>query len=229
MKKIVSLILLIFLATSFDFAYGAYKIMGGTKTKRIPRGTKLELKMAESITTADVEVGEMFTANLTKDIEIDNEVILPVGTPVRGNVVKIIPAKRFSRSAVLYINFDHIVTTSGRQLPIKAALCSYFVLTDDGAITNGGNYGYAIKKNWDKTVEITKKATLWGVEKGQELFAGGQILLTPFSAAGGVIGGGGYFLVDSIADIFKKGNEIVINQGKLFNILLINNLDVPVW
>jgi hypothetical protein len=114
-------------------------------------------------------------------------------------------------------------------VPIKAGICSQFDLTDEGGITGGGNYGWAVAQNWHKSVDIVKNTTLWGVKSGEKLFQGGEILVTPIAAAGGVIGGGFYFVGDSIIDLFRKGNEVVINQDKVFDILLLDNLDVPVW
>lgn len=226
-KKFVLLCLIAIFTVFCNCEAFAYKIQAGAQTKRIPRGTVIQLKMEEPVTTENMQLGEMFSASITNDVLQYDEVVLPTGTLVRGSIKEIKPAKRLSKAAILYLNFDHVVTTSGRQLPIKAGLCSNFKLTDDGAITNGGNYGFALAQNWHKTVDIVKNTTLWGVKSGEELFNGGRFLITPFSAVGGVIAGGAYYVYQDIADLFRKGDDVVINQGKIFSILLLDNLDVP--
>lgn len=233
MKKLNLIILLGVLLFSFcmistQSAYANYQIQGGTQTKRLQTGTKIPLKMAEPVTTKDFAEGDRFSATVINDIVLDHEIVLPAGTLVRGNVSSIVKPKRLSKSANLYLTFDHLVTPQGRQLPINAVLSSNFKLTMDGGITTGGNYGHAVAKNWDNTVEIVKKSTEWGLESGDKLFKGGKYVLTPFSCAGGTLFGGGYFVVDSIADLFRKGDNVIINQGQVFGVMLLSPLDVPI-
>ncbi len=227
-KTFIILTLMLFFMFS-NTAFGGYEIKGGAQTKRVPRGTRIELKMAEPLTTENITAGDMFSAKVVKDIVVDSKVVLPAGSLIRGNVKEIRCAKRLSKSAILYLTFDHVVTPSGRQVPIKAGICSQFDLTDEGGITGGGNYGWAVAQNWHKGVDMVKKSTAWGVKSGKDLFTGGEFLVTPIAAVGGAIGGGFYFVGDSVIDLFRKGNEVVINQGQDFDILLLDNLDVPVW
>jgi len=207
----------------------SFQVYGGTQVKRLPRGTRMELKAAESVTTAEALRGHTFSAVLTNNLKLEKQLVLPAGTLVRGNIQEVKKAGRLSRSGVLYLNFDHVVTPSGRQLPIKAGLCSNFKLTKEGAITTGGNYGYALKQTWDKSTDIVKDTTQWGLNAGSELFTGGQYVLTPIAAVGGTVAAGGYLIVDSIADLFRKGDEVIINYGQPFDILLLEPLDVPVY
>lgn len=237
MKKI-SLVLLVAMLCTFavhfvsptqDAKADSFQVYGGTQVKRLPRGTRMELKAAEPVTTADAKVGTTFSAVLTNNLKLEKQMVLPAGTLVRGNVQMVKRAGRLSRSGELYLNFDHVVTPSGRQLPIKAGICSNFKLTKEGAITTGGGYGYAVGQTWNKSVDIVKSATNWGLNSGSEIFTGAEYILTPIGAVGGVIAGTGYFIIDSVADIFKKGDDIIINQGQPFDILLLEPLDVPVY
>ncbi len=224
MKKIFLLLMALTLTLS---AWADYQIEGGTGTKRLQTGTKIPLKMAEPVTTKDFETGDMFSATVTQDVVLDKSVVLPTGTLVRGNIKSLTKSKRLSKAAVLYLTFDHIVTPQGRQLPINAALSSNFKLTLDGGITTGGNYGSAVAKNWEETCNIVKNSTQWGIKSGDKMFPGGKYLLTPFAAAGGAIFGTGYFVVDDVVDLFRKGDEVIINQGQVFGIMLLSPLDVP--
>ena len=100
-------------------------MQGKGYTERIDRGTIIELSAVDSITTENASEGDIFNAITTSDIEINGNIILPKGTLVRGSAEKINGAKRLSKSAQLYLNFDHIVTSSGKQIPIRAMICSF--------------------------------------------------------------------------------------------------------
>ena len=230
MKKlfaILGFLFALFLITN-NLEADAYQIQADIKTKRIAAGTKLELEMANSVLSESLSQGDMFSAYLTRDVRTVSTMILPRGTIVRGNVSKVTESKRPYRSAVLYLNFDHVVAPNGQQLPIKAGLCEDFNLTDNGGIKGGGNYGTKVKKNWSKSGAIIKKSTKWGITSGEDLFKGGKYLVTPFAAIGGTIAGAGYFVGVSVADLFKKGEDVYIQKGQVFNILLLEALDVPV-
>ena len=43
------------------------------------------------------------------------------------------------------------------------------------------------------------------------------------------MGGVGYFVGDSIADMFRKGKDVYINTGDVLTVQLINPIDIPVY
>jgi len=207
----------------------AYQIKADAQTKKVPMGTKLELEAANTITTETLNAGDMFSAYLINDIIKDGDVVLPRGTIIRGSSAKIIRPKMLSRSAVLYLNFDHIVAPNGKQIPLKAGISSYLRLTEDGGIDGGGGYGSALAENLDKSGDIIKKTATWGVKSGEELFTGGKYLVTPIAAVGGTIAGVGYLVGDSVIDLFRKGKDVIIIKGQKFEILLLESIDVPLF
>ena len=56
-----------------------------------------------------------------------------------------------------------------------------------------------------------------------------QSLTTPFCAIGGAIGGVGYFIGDSIADMFRKGKSVYLKQGQVIGVKLTEPVDIPVY
>jgi len=198
------------------------------KTKRIPAGTKLKLELIDPITTNGGQEGDYFSAMLLEDQKAQDSVILPAGSVIRGSVNKIVPVKRLSRGAVLYIDFDHVVTPNGRQLPIAMGICNRVDLTMDGGIFGSKGYGEAVKKSWAQSVDITKKATQFGVNAGSNAFTGAIYLTAPICAVGGAFGGGAYFVGDSVADLFRKGKNVILNQGAIIDVMLTYPIDVPV-
>lgn len=197
------------------------------ETRRIPKGAKLKVKLLDPVSTKTSAQGEMFNSMLVTDTTVDKAMILPAGTIIRGYVQEIKPAKLASIGAVLYLKFDHIVIPSGTQLPIKSAI-SYnndAKITLDGGIRVQSGYGDALKENWDTTKKVVSKSTHWGLDKDN---VAAKVILTPVGAIGGTLGGGIYLVADSVADIFKKGKQVSLNQDDVIEIIILKDLDVPV-
>lgn len=198
------------------------------RTRRIPAGTKLKLQLIDPVTTIAGSEGDPFNAMLLEDQTSGTNIILPAGSVVRGNISKIKPIKRLSRGAVVFLDFDHVVTPNGRQLPIALSVCNRAKLTDDGGLYNSKGYGEALQNNWIKTVDITKTATQFGKDLGEDGFTGAVYITTPICALGGAFGGGAYLVGDSIIDLFRKGEDVILNQGTVLDVMLTNPIDVPV-
>lgn len=209
-------------------AVQALPFRADAKTKRIPAGTKLKLQLIDPINTVVGAKGDAFNAILIEDQKSGTSIILPAGSVVRGNISNIKPVRRLSRGAVLYLDFDHVVTPTGRQVPLAMSVYNRADLTMDGGIYGSKGYGEAIQKNWSRTVEITKNATQFGLNAGEDAFTGAQYITTPICAVGGAFGGGAYFVGDSIIDLFRKGDDVILKQGSVLDVTLTNPIDIPV-
>ncbi|MBD5401578.1 hypothetical protein HDR58_02085 [bacterium] len=222
MKKILSIILTMLLTAQLTLAA---PFNANAKTKRIPAGTKLSLKMLTPLNTTTNTVGTDFTAMLETDQKAEDDIILPMGSIVRGNIRAIKDAKRMSKGAILYLDFDHVVTPNGRQLPLSLTIIGRQDSTADGGITTTRGYFDAWKQTCKKSGQITTDTIEWGKNVTD---SGWQYVIVPVSAAGGVFGTAGYFVYDSIADMIRKGKDVVINQGEILNVILVEPIDVPV-
>ena len=225
--KIKLLILTLALAI-FATTANALPFKADARTKRIPAGTKLKIQLIDPITTDCGQEGDYFNAMLLEDQKTETNIILPAGSVVRGSVNKIVPIKRLSRGAILYIDFDHVVTPNGRQLPISLSVCDREKITIDGGLYDTKGYGEAIQKNWVRTVNITKDATKFGIDAGENSFEGAKYLTVPICAMGGAFGGGTYFMGNSVIDLFRKGSHVILNQGTILDVMLTSPIDVPV-
>ena len=182
--------------------------------------------MTNPVSTANSE-GTEFTAIMMNDQTADSDVILPMGSLVRGTIKRIEPAKRFSKGAVLYLDFDHVVTPNGRQLPLTFSIVGRQDMTYDGGITASRGYKDAMIENWQKTKEITVGATEWGADVFDDVPVADQIM-TGVGAIGGAIGGGAYYVFDSVADMIRKGKGVDLKKGEVLNVILVDPVDVPV-
>ncbi len=221
-NKILSIILGLFLTT--QLAIGA-PFSANAKTKRIPAGTTLTLKMLNLIDTSYNRTGTGFSAMLVTDQKTGDDVILPMGSIVRGEVKGIIPAKRLSKGSILYIDFDHVVTPNGRQIPLSLSVVGRTDTTPDGGITTTKGYFDAWKQTCSKSAEITKKSVEWGEDVTDNGF---KYVIIPISAIGGAFGTAGYFVYDSIADLIRKGKDVKLYKDEILNVILTEPVDVPV-
>lgn len=223
--KFLSTILALIITTGTVFAA---PFEADAKTKRIPEGTTLSIQLLSPIDTRTNAIGDCFNAILLTEQVSGANVILPSGSVIRGSVKDIIPSKYFSRGATLYLDFDHVVTPSGRQLPMSVSVYGITHLTADGGIYGSLGYGEAIKENCEKVKEITSKAIEVGLS-AKEKMNGLHYVTTPFCAIGGAFGGAGYFVYDSIADMFRKGKAVYLKQGQVLGIILTEPVDIPVY
>lgn len=210
-------------------SFAAHQLYADIDGINIPYGTKLELQMAENITTKSISQGDIFQAYLTKDIYVNNKLILPSRTIFRGRVVSMEPSKSLSRPAKITLNLDHLVTKYGSQLPLNSGIASNFdyILKADGSLTTNTNYFNATKKDLKKSGKILPNTVKWSATAGDELFKGAKILFVPVAAVAGTVAticSGTYNIV---ANLFEHGDEIIIKKGTIFNIILLSKLDVP--
>ena len=223
MKKFFGIILTLILVAQVSLAA---PFNAKAKTKRMPAGTVLELKMLNSINTQYNTTGNGFSAMLVTDQTADEDVILPSGSIIRGDIKAIAVPKRLSKGAVLYLNFDHVVTPNGRQLPLSLNITGRTDMTYDGGITTTKGYGDAWKQTCSKSADITKKAITWGEDIAND--TGWKYVTVPISAFGGAIGTAGYFVYGSVADMVKKGKHVNINKDDVIRVILVDPIDVPV-
>lgn len=209
-------------------AASAIPFRADAKTRRIPAGTKLKIQLIDPVNTVAGSEGDAFSAMLLEDQTSGTSIILPAGSVVRGSISKIKPIKRLSRGAVIYLDFDHVVTPNGRQLPLAISICDWAKITIDGGLYGSKGYGEALQNNWKKTVEITKTATQFGVDTGEDAFTGAVFITAPICAVGGAFGGGFYLVGDSVIDLFRKGQDVILNQGTILDVMLTYPIDVPV-
>jgi len=223
MKKLIATILGIILTAQITLAA---PFSGNAKTKRIPAGTILSLKMLTPIDTAIQTSGTEFSAMLITDQKTEDEdIILPMGSIVRGSVKDIVPARRISKGAILYLDFDHIVTPNGRQVPLSLSLTGRTDMTYDGGLTTTKGYSDAWKKTCSKSADITRNAVDWGANVTDNGF---KYVLIPIGAIGGAFGTAGYFVYGSVADLIKKGKDVQLLKNERIDVILIDPIDVPV-
>lgn len=200
------------------------------KTKRVPEGTVIPLKMLDPAGSNSSSAGDLFSASVSEDIKIDDTVVIPYGSVIRGAVDGAKPAGMLYKGGYVRLYFDHIVSLSGRQIPVYAAICNNEHTAFDGALSSKTTYSDAFSKTVSRTKNIAVKPVKWAWRTGDKVLKGvPKYIMAPVTAVFSGIGAGVYFIGDTIADIFKKGKNITVNQNDIIEVQLLKPVDMPVY
>ena len=176
------------------------------ETKTIPAGTKLEIALANAVSSKDAQVGDKVEAKTTEALVVDGIVLAPEGSSIAGKVTDAMSASK-SRDekdrARLNLVFSSLSTIGGSQ-PIHGTLLggekkAGSTTGRDAAIIVGSGAAGAVL---GKVIGKTGKAT----------------------AAGGVVGAAAGMGVAAM----QKGNEVSLPAGTKLTIVLENPVEVAV-
>lgn len=234
MKKLFSLLVITFMlfTTSSISAYSAVskQINANIKTKRVPSGTVITLKLIDPVSSASNNLGDQFDLMVVDNVKVNNEVVIPQGSVIRGSIEEVQSPQILYKGGLIRLYFDHIVSSTGRQVPFYAGICNNTKVTYDGALSSKTSYKTAFAKTANTSKNIIVKPTTWAWEKGDDMLNGTpKYILAPVTAFVSLPVAGIYFIGDSIADIFKKGENITINQGENIQVQLLKPIDMPVY
>lgn len=234
MKKLISLFIIVLLCffTTANESFSAVnkKMNANIKTKRVPAGTTINLKLLDPLNSTSMEIGDQFGLMVTDNVKVNKSVVIPKGTMVRGSIEDISKPAILYKGGTIRLYFDHIVSATGKQIPFVAGIANNPNVTYDGALSSKTTYKTALEKTAQTTKNIVVKPTTWAWEKGDDMLSGGpKYVFAPITALVCTPVAGIYFVGDAIADVFKKGKDININQGETIQVQLIKPLDMPVY
>lgn len=228
-KKILAALIIAFI--NINLVYSVSLPLNGLKqvfkadieSQRIPAGKVVKLRFLDDLNTVHSSSGDQFTVSIAEDIIINRKIILPSGTIMRGVVENITKSARPKSPAIIYLSFDHVVTPVGKQIPVTVRLANLPYLTSQGGISAGGSY----KEVWEKNVKdgyaFVKKSVQVGLDTGEVA----KYFVTPVTAVGGSCVSFVALLGKSVYNLFLKGNEVVIPEGRVISSVLAEPLDIP--
>lgn len=234
MKKVLALLIIFCAVIGFNtnsvFAAVNKKINANIKTKRVPAGTVITLKMLDPVSSSTSALGDQFDLMIVDNVKVGKSVVIPQGSVIRGSIENVQAPKILYKGGVIRLDFDHIVSATGKQVPFKAGIYNNKQVTYDGALSSKTTYATAISKTANTTKNIVVTPTKWAWDKGNDMLNGApKYVFAPFTAIVSAPVAGIYFIGDSIADVFKKGENIQINQGENIQVQLVKPLDMPVY
>ena len=188
--------------------------------------TRARLTLQSRINSKLSEPDDIITATLAEPIFGEGEIVLPRGAEFQGRIMKIAPAKRGQRSSHLSINFESVVTASGR-MPISAQVTAIddwdkeeTIKADERGKLKGGHRGEKTVENMRKASSLGFSGAIVGVALGGAAGASGRQALGigGIGVAAGMIGG----------LLLTKGSDIRIGPGTILRIKFLKPATLPV-
>ncbi len=230
MKKFILLILFMCFCSCVSFGEVSKQINANIKTKRVPVGTVITLKLLDPVNSSNDELGDRFDLMVVDNVIVDNSVVIPQGTVVRGSIEEVQAPKRLYKGGMVRMYFDHIVSSTGKQVRFHAGICNNKNVTYDGALSSNTNYATALNQTSETTKKIVTNPTKWAWEKGEDLGNGAaKYVFAPITAIVSAPVAGVYFVGDAVADVFKKGKDFSLNQGETIQVQTLKPIDMPVY
>lgn len=173
-----------------------------------PAGTVVSANIASPISSEFARVGDHFTATIGAPITSGNNIILPAGSQMDGQVMMVKAAGRTGRNGELDIRFTSATLPNGQRVPLSAR-----IQTEDGTgiIKGGTNAGRA-----------GRAAVTTGVGAG--LGAALGTAMGPLS--GGSVGRGAIYGTilgagaGALGSAWQKGKPATVTTGEPLNIVL---------
>ena len=175
----------------------------------------INLTVSQILSSGYTIEGDEFFAEVSKDVEGEKGIIIPVGTIAHGRVSAVEDPKNNGRDGYVNINFDYLVTPDGSEIPINASFTSKSTPIKGAAKMIAHHTGYTL---------------LGGVAGGflalQYLGLGAAIASNGYTLAGGAAIGGAVGLTMAI---IKKGKGFMIKPGDELKINIDTAIDMPVY
>lgn len=98
----------------------------------MPAGTLLEVELDQTIGTDESNVGDRFTATVTRPVIAQTgQVVVPEGAKVSGVITGLDESDNIGDQAAIRINFDRLTTYQGRTYPFSADVVDTDVELED--------------------------------------------------------------------------------------------------
>jgi type IV secretion system protein VirB10 len=119
---------------------------------RLPEGTEIEIKLLNLLSTQRNERGDSFTAEVIQQVECDQEVAVPIGTKILGNITHLKRAGRIRGRSEMNLEFVEMELPNGVKVPITATVASIEEKADEdvrdseGTISGKGTTSRDVKR-----------------------------------------------------------------------------------
>jgi hypothetical protein len=173
----------------------AFPLLGSTKSFSVPEDIALRIRLDDTLTSTDSQVGDPFSATVVDKGEFQN-------ARVYGHVTQIDMSGKIKGHTSMMLRFDRLVMPDGHRAPIHAEIVELYHAPSgekvdvEGAIESGGR--------GRKTIEHTAIGAGAGALLGG-IFGGGK-----GAGIGSVIGGAGGLGTTA----FHGRQKITLNSGQ---------------
>jgi len=172
----------------------------------VPANTTIPLELRNQVTSRTAYVGQAVYCDTIYPITVNNRVILPVGTYVKGEVTQVKRPGRVKGRAELGLRFDEITLPNGVTKPLRATLSGFGGQGNEGFSGKEGKIEGESSKGKDaETIAIPA-----GEGAGIGAIAG---VSGHHSGLGAGIGGAAGAAGGLAAVLLTRGKEVVLPKG----------------
>jgi hypothetical protein len=182
----------------------------------VPAGTEVLLQLKSSIDTKNAQVGDGVYCQTSFPVSIDNVIVIPAGTYVKGEIVKVQRAGKVKGRAEVLFRFNSMIFPNGYTVDMPGTIHH-----DSGAANASVDDEGKIKADSQKGKDAITVAKGTGIGA-----AGGAIAV---GSRAGVLGGAGVGAIAGLATVLlTRGQDVRIEAGASFKMLLQLPLTVDV-
>ena len=180
----------------------------------VPRDTRIPMILISTINSKSAYVGQSIYCESIYPISIDNRIIIPRGTSIRGTVTLLVRPGRVKGRGQLGLRFDELVLPNGTTRQLRATLSGFGSARDEkfnpkeGQIEGEGSKAKDAGTIVSSGVTGTELGTLIGWGQGHPGEGAG------IGAAAGAVGGIAWVLA-------SRGKDIVLPHGTSLELQLI--------
>ena len=195
------------------FAFSSAELLA-QRTTTVDRGTRIRVRMNETLSSKSARVGDTFTATVTEPAYSTNgAVVIPVGSTITGRVSSVAKAKKGGDPGTIDVAFTRLRLPNGTSRNINGSLTD--LNSDDAKSDNESTAKGDDRKN-DKIIFIGGGAA-GGAILGAAIGGGKGALI------GGLLGAGAGLL----GERFTKGEDAEVKSGTEFGVILNQSVSLP--
>jgi hypothetical protein len=173
----------------------------------VPSGTVIPVNLMSALSTRNAKEGDGVYARTIFPVTVDNQIVIPVDSYVRGRVVSAERAGRISGTAALTLSFHTLVLPSGITLPIYGSL--------------GGIGGTTGERRGEATVEGDTSRGADAATVATSAGTGAGIGAIGRRSVGGAAAGAGIGAAVGLGQVLlTRGDDLVLNPGTTIEIVL---------
>jgi len=171
----------------------------------VPAGTVIPVTLTSRISTKNARDGDGIYGKTVFPITVNNKVVIPEGSFVRGKVTEIRRPGRVKGKGELTLNFQTLVLPSGITVPIYTSL---------------GGVGGAGERKGEATVQGDSSKGEDAKTVGTTAAQGALIGVIADRGRGAAVGGGVGAAAGTAAVLLTRGKDLVLEPGTTIEIVL---------
>jgi hypothetical protein len=173
----------------------------------LPKGTLMSVHVDNQLTASASHPGDPVTATLENDVYSNDEVAIPAGSQVKGQVSAVNAPGHLGKHGELDVRFDTIKLPDGKVLTMPA----HVVTQDQSGTLKGDTYTKDVFKGVGWTAGGAAAGTIVGTAAGGLVGAAGAGAVLGLGV--GVLGGLGYAAA-------RKGHDVIVSSGSRMSIMI---------